>query len=395
MRMPEKHTAFRFVLLMSIVSLFADTTYEGARSIAGPFLAQLGASGTVVGLVAGVGELFGYGLRSVAGMVADRTGKYWVAAFCGYGINLLSVPALALAGNWPLAAGLLVGERLGRGIRRPAASAMLSHAGSSLGQGWVFGFHEAMDQTGATIGPLSVALVVFLHGGLHRAFAVLLVPAVLSLAFLAVAYREYPSPRDLEAGPALVTRGFSAGYWTYVLAGAFLAAGFADFALISYHFSKAGVVPNALIPVTYAVAMLVGAAAAPLLGRLYDRYGIVVVVVAFALSAAFAPLVFLEKSFWLAEAGVLLWGLGMGAQDGLLVSVIARLAGPDKRATALGIFDTGFGIAWFAGSAVMGVLYDRSLLALVLLSVVLQLLALPLFVVASRKNMPQSISRQA
>jgi hypothetical protein len=131
--------ALRFVLIIGIVNFFADMTYEGARSITGPFLGSLGASATIVGFVAGFGELMGYGLRSVSGYFADKTHKYWAVIFTGYLINMLAVPALALAGNWPVAAALMVAERTGRAIRRSAVEAMISHAGESIGRGWVFG----------------------------------------------------------------------------------------------------------------------------------------------------------------------------------------------------------------------------------------------------------------
>ncbi len=383
----RRSTPFRFVVLMSIVSLFADMTYEGARSVSGPFLASLGASGLVVGIVAGLGELGGFGLRYVSGTLSDRTGRYWIATSIGYVINMLSVPALALVRSWPAAAALIVGERLGRGIRKPTADAMLSYAGSSLGRGWVFGFREAMDQTGATIGPLLVALVLYLHGGFSRAFALLLVPAVLALVVLGIARREFASPRDLETAPAPAA-GFemNRAFWLYAAAGACLAAGFADFALVSYHLSKAHIISNQLIPILYAGAMLTAAACAPVLGRIYDRSGIIVVIVTFAFAAAFAPLTFLG-SFWWAVAGIVLWGLGMGAQDALLPSVIAQMAPPDKRAGALGTFDGVYGVAWFAGSAAMGALYDRNIVWLVVFSLVLQLgCALPIMAVAARRH---------
>jgi hypothetical protein len=165
-------SAFRFVLIIGVVNLFADLTYEGARSIIGPFLGSLGASATIVGFVAGFGELIGYSLRSVSGYLADKSSKYWIVTFAGYLINMLAVPALALAGNWPLAAALIVTERAGRAIRRPAVEAMLSYAGKSIGRGWVFGLNEALDQGGATVGPLIAALVLYLHGSYQSAFAV-------------------------------------------------------------------------------------------------------------------------------------------------------------------------------------------------------------------------------
>jgi hypothetical protein len=144
--------ALRFVVIIGIVNFFADMTYEGGRGIVGPFLGSLGASATIVGFVAGFGELVGYGLRSVSGYFADRTHKYWTITFIGYAVNMLAVPALALAGNWPLAAVLVVAERTGRAIRKPAVESMLSHAGQSIGHGWVFGLNEALDQTGARLG---------------------------------------------------------------------------------------------------------------------------------------------------------------------------------------------------------------------------------------------------
>src|SRR5947209_8753554 len=173
--------AFLFVLIVGIANLFADMTYEGARSVTGAFLASLGASAAVVGFTAGFGELVGYALRSVAGYFSDRTGKYWLVTITGYVINMLAVPALALAGSWPLAAGLMIAERTGRAIRKPATEAMLSFAGKQLGSGRVFGINEALDQAGATIGPLLVALVLFLKGGYRTGFAMLLGSALLSI----------------------------------------------------------------------------------------------------------------------------------------------------------------------------------------------------------------------
>ena len=193
-----KKLALRFVLIIGVVQLFADMTYEGARGIIGPFLGSLGASATVVGFTAGFGELMGYGFRSVTGYFADKTHKYWAFIFAGYFINMLAVPALALAGNWPLAAALIVAERTGRAIRKPSTDALLSHAGSQIGHGWAFGLNEFLDQTGATIGPLLMALILYFHGGYHKAFALLLVPALLCLGMVAVARIRYPRPHELE-----------------------------------------------------------------------------------------------------------------------------------------------------------------------------------------------------
>jgi MFS family permease len=382
-----KKLAFRFVLMIGVVQLFADMTYEGARGITGPFLGSLGASATVVGFTAGFGELMGYAFRSVTGYFADKTHKYWVFIFAGYLVNMLAVPALALAGHWPLAAALVVAERTGRAIRKPSTDAMLSHAGSRIGHGWAFGLNEFLDQTGATIGPLIMALILYLHGGYHKAFAMLLIPALLCLGTVAVARMLYPRPHELETRKPtkLQAKGFSKAYWLYVVAGALIAAGFADFSLIAFHFQKTGSVAQSLVPVFYSAAMVTSALAALVFGKLLDKFGRPVVLLAFFLGAFFAPCVFLG-GFALALVGMILWGIGMGAQDSLLKATLSGVVPADKRSTAFGMFDTVFGIAWFAGSAGMGLLYNKSILILIIVSVVLQLAALPFFIFAKRSE---------
>src|SRR4029450_7993771 len=246
----RNRSALHFVLIIGIANFFADFTYEGARGIIGPFLGSVGGSAAIVGLVAGVGELMGYGLRSISGYFADKSHRHCAFAFLGYAVNMFAVPALALAGRWPLAASLVVSERVGRGIRKPTVEAMLSYAGRSIGAGWGFGLNEALDQAGATIGPLLMALVLYLHGGYRTGFGVLLIPALLCLATLVLARVLHPRPHELEegAGHAFATANLKQTYWIYFVAGAMLAAGFADFALIGFHFQKVSGMPGNLIP---------------------------------------------------------------------------------------------------------------------------------------------------
>jgi len=373
--------ALNFVLVIGIANLFADLTYEGARSINGQFLATLGASGLAVGFTAGAGELLGYGLRSITGLISDRTGRYWLVTITGYAVNMAAVPALALTGNWPVAAALIMAERTGRAIRKPSTEAMLAHAGHQIGQGWVFGLNEALDQTGATIGPLIVALVLFLKGGYRQGYALLAIPAIVTVATILVARRWFPRPSALEAAPALDSQGFDRRYWYYLVAAGCVAAGFADFALIGYHFQKMSVISPTLIPVYYAVAMGAGAVGALGLGRLVDINQSWTVLGTFLATAFFAPFVFLGGPL-IALAGMVLWGIGLAAQESLLRSIVARIVDASRRATAFGLFDTGFGIAWFIGSVVMGYLYGISIPGLVIFSVLLQLIALPLFAFA-------------
>jgi MFS family permease len=377
--------AWRFIILLGVISLFSDITYEGARSISGPFLGQLKASALVVGVVAGLGEFLGYTLRLASGYLTDRLGRYWPIVFAGYAVNLLAVPLLALAGSWEIAAVLLVVERMGKAVRTPARDAMLSHAAAAVGRGWGFGFHEAMDQVGAVTGPLIVAAVLYYRGGYREGFAVLLLPAVLALVVIAMAARLYPHPRHLEVNaPELKTTGFNRPYWLYVVAVGLLGAGFADFPLIAYHFGKTAGLPPDWIPLFYAVAMGVDAVAALVLGRLFDRLGMPVIIGTAGLSAFFAPLVF-WGGFKLALLGMVLWGIGMGSLESIIKAALAELVPRDRRATGFGLFNAGFGVFWLLGSVLMGWLYDFSLGALVAFSVTAQLLAIPFFMAVSKK----------
>lgn len=378
-------TAMRFVVLLGVVSLFGDMTYEGARSITGPYLEVLGASATVVGIVAGFGELVGYGLRLVSGYISDRTRRYWPVTLVGYGVNLLAVPALALAGRWEIAALLMIAERAGKAIRTPPRDAMLSHATTEMGRGWGFGFHEAMDQTGAMIGPLIVALILWMHGSYKTSFAFLLMPAIVSLTMIVTARQLYPEPERFEAeSTVLGHHAWPRTFWIYLAGVSFVAAGYADFPLIAYHFQRHHILSASGIPVSYAVAMGVTAVAALILGRLFDRVGFAVVVVAALTGALFAPLVFFGGAV-LAYIGMALWGVGMAGQESIMRAVVADLIPANERAAGYGLFNAGFGVAWFLGSVLMGVLYDHSITILVLFSVLIQLVSLPLLLSVRRR----------
>jgi MFS family permease len=372
--------------MIGVVSFFADFTYEGARSITGPFLAILGASGTVVGFVAGFGELLGYGLRLFSGRLSEKTGEFWPITLLGYFIQMASVPLLAFAGSWQLAALFIITERIGKAIRNPPRDVMLSHAAKQMGYGWGFGIHEALDQFGALFGPLLVALILAHRGHYRQAFAVLLIPAIVTFSLLIVARLMYPRPQDLEPKvPDVKATGFPRVFWVYLAGAALVAAGFADFSLVSYHFQKSGVVAATLVPIFYSVAMAVSGTGSLIFGRLFDKFGISILIPLTLLSLLFAPVVFLG-GFWAALPGVALWGLGMGVHESIIPAAVATMVPANRRPSAYGLFTAVYGVCWFLGSAVMGVLYDISLPAVVVFCVAAELAAFPLFFWV-RKNM--------
>ncbi len=386
MKWLQQNPALKFVLLIGVGSFFADFAYEGSRSITGPFLAVLGASGAVVGTVAGFGELSGYGLRIFSGIFSDRTRKFWPITIIGYFIQLSSIPLLAFAHTWPQAAVLIITERIGRAIRTPPRDVMLSHAVKHMGYGWGFGLHEAMDQFGALVGPLVVALILSLRRQYRQAFALLLIPAAITFALVLLARFLYPKPEDLEIQDRTIhTSGLPTRFWTYLVGAALVAAGFADFSLIAFHFQKSAIVPAEWIPVFYSVAMAVSGLGSLVFGRWFDRRGLTVLVPLTIISAAFAALVFLG-GFWLGLIGVALWGLGMGVHESIIPAAVATMASANRRASAYGIFTAAYGIAWFLGSVILGVLYDRSPVAAVAFCIIAELLAIPFFVRVARQQ---------
>ena len=379
---------------MGIVNLFADTTYEGGAGINGPFLGSLGASAAAISIVAGVGEFVGYSLRSVSGYIADKTGKHWPITFIGYAMNLLVVPAMALVHSWQMAAMLILAERIGRAIRKPTVEAMLSYLTGKLGKGWVYGLNTALDETGATIGPLLMALVLFKTSNYRFGYALLLISSLLALSSLAAARIAFPLPSRIEEGGAKTarTKGFTTGYWLYMAAGTLFAAGLMSFEFISFHLSSTGIVTKHWIPLFLAFSTGVGVVASLVLGRLYDRAGIWIVVGAVCLSALFSPLVFLG-GFWIALAGMLLWGVGYATQDTLLKALIASVLPEGKRNFAFGVFYLGYGGGWLVGSVAAGLLYEHSRAGLVAFSLSAQLAAVPFFILAAKASVPKVIVR--
>ena len=389
----KRGAAYSFLVLLGFVSLFSDLTYEGARSIIGPYMLLLGASAATVGFVSGLGEFIGYALRLATGYLSDRTRKYWLLAIIGYAVNVVAIPALALATEfgWVYACGLLLVERFGKAIRNPAKNTLASFAASEVGEGKGFALQEAMDQLGAFLGPMMLFIVLTVKGkgenlsAYALSFLLLGIPALITLFLILFARSKYPRPHEFEKEkPRVQGEGLKAAYWFYLVGVSFLAAGFADFPLMAYHFAKTKLLADNLVPVLYAIAMGIDAAAALFFGRMYDRKGMTAVMISSAVSAFFAPFAFLGGSPALAIVGEALWGVGMGAQESILKAAVTTIVPKEKRGTGFGIFNTGFGAFWFLGSWLMGILYDRSIPALVIFSVVAQLASLPFFLKSKR-----------
>lgn len=383
-----------FIILFGIVSLFSDMTHEGASSIRGAYLSLLGASAGVIGFVSGLGELIGYSMRYVFGKITDKTKLYWPMTILGYVLDVLAVPALALVGEngWIAACSLLVVQRIGKAIKKPAKDTIMSFAASQEGVGKSFGLQEVLDQIGAFLGPvlLYVVLLFKTHGSQFEiystCFAFLAIPGAITLALLLITKHKFPNPDNFEPEPKeYVPFKLKKSFILYIVGISLFAFGFIDYSLIVMHVQAKEMISSTALPLLYAGAMLIDAVAALFFGLLYDKIGVKALVWSTILSAPFAIFVFLFDSVYLVIAGVLLWGIGMGAQESILKAAVTTIVPKVSRATGYGVFEFSFGVFWFLGSWILGVLYDVNIFAMVIVSVVAQLAAIPLYFATGKR----------
>jgi len=399
--------AMVFILLFGIVALFSDMTGEGANSIRGAYLALMGASAAVIGFVSGLGELIGYSLRFAFGVLVDKTRRYWPMTVIGYVVDLLAVPALALVGQngWILAGVLIVIGRVGKAMKKPAKSTLVSFAGAQEGAGKSFAILEVIDQIGAFLGPVMLYLVMLFRTSgttfqiYSFCFAVLLIPALASIAMLFVTKQKFPNPERFEPEPTQRKPFRMERRFLLYLAGSGLFAfGFVDYSIVIMHVSRhytgitahltgmSALVSSGTIPLLYAGAMLVDAVAALVFGLMYDKKGILALVIATAIAAPFGLFVFCFNSVPVLLVGIALWGVGMGAQESIMLSVVSHLVPKSARATGYGVFDCSFGVFWFLGSWLLGYVYELSIPAMVAISMATQLAAIPIYVWAMRRR---------
>ncbi len=383
-----KRSAFVFIVIMGVVSLLSDLTHEGARSIYGVYLNGLGASAAAIGFVAGAGQFLGHTLRLVTGIWVDKYKKYWLMTIVGYGMNLIAIPTLALVGEngWLAACALLMLERVGKAIRQPAKNTLVSFAAHQVGAGKAFAIQEALDQLGAFLGPVLLFGVLWWNRYCHQppdyrlCFAILGIPALLTLICVWIASRRYPAPEAFETPRAEEeSRQLPRAFWWYLGGSACVAFGFIDFPLITMHVGRMKLCNPDILPLLYAAAMLVDAVAALVFGWWFDQKGLGVLRWAVVLSAAFPIFAFSGSSMTMIWLGAILWGVGMGAQESILKSAVTVMVAKNRRATAFGVFGTVFGIAWFLGSWLLGFLYEFSLTGMIVVSIAIQLAACFLF----------------
>jgi len=404
-----RRRALNLIILFGIVSLFGDIAYEGARSVNGPYLKLFAVNATTLGIIVGLGEFFGYVLRLLSGYLSDKTKSYWFLTFLGYGM-LISVPLLSLAGIWQIAALFIVLERIGKAIRSPARDTILSQASSQLGTGFGFGLHEAMDQIGAVSGPLIFSVFFMIIGkeqvgiaAYQKGYAFLWIPFLLVMFCLFISYRKVPHPAALEAGQKkiAVSDKLSKVFWLYTLFTFVATLGFCSFILLAFHFKSANILPDAQIPLYYAIAMGIDAVAALSVGKLYDvmksrknshNAGLNLLGV-IPLMTLLMPLFAFSQNHIFVIIGILCWGIVMGIHETIMRSAIADTTSLKKRGTGYGIFNTAYGLAVFLGSALLGLLYDLSIILVIAAIIIIECLALVVFFLMKKEVLKEVAQR--
>lgn len=346
---------------MGLVSLFADFTYEGARSISGAYLENFGIKALTLGIIFGFGELLNYSARIIFGEIAERSKKYWFFIFLGYFL-IFSIPLIALTDSWQIVAFLLILERFGKAVRSPARDAIISFA--KVKKGFGFGLHEAIDQVGAVLGPLTISILLIWFN-YRECFLFLFIPAVLMVSFLVYAKR-FSAQGVFELEMKKTREGFS-----YFLAFSFFSsAGLVSFQLVAYHLESISFQPY-LIPLLYAIAMLSDALAAIFIGKVYDKHGVKILLI--------IPILTPLTSIFIINPvlSALAIGIVLGAQESAMRAAVSEFS--SKRARAYGAFNSIVGFGTFFGSISFGYIYDNFKEYLILYSIFMQFIAVIIF----------------
>jgi MFS family permease len=394
MKRKKLSMAMSFILLFGFVSMMSDVTHEGAASIHGVFLSLLGASAGTIGFISGLGELTGYSMRYVFGKITDRTHGYWTMTIIGYILDIVAVPALALVGShgWIAACVLLIVQKMGKAIKKPAKDTILSFAATQEGVGKSFAIQEMLDQIGAFLGPLLLYVVMLMktNGTTFQiysfCFAVLAIPGALTLILLFITRKHFPHPETFEPEEKeYIPFKMKKQFRYYIIGISLFAFGFIDYSLVAMHIARSWcVTPTSFInettlPLLYSGAMLIDAISAMVFGIMFDHHGSRALVLSTMLSAPAAILIFAVHSVPMLLFGLALWGVGMGAQESILKAAVSTMVPKASRATGYGMFECSFGVFWFLGSWLMGSLYDVSITGMVVVSLLAQLAAIPMF----------------
>jgi MFS family permease len=330
----------------------------------------LGASALMVGVVSSAGEFLGYGARIISGALSDKSKAYWVFIFTGYGL-ILAIPLIGFTFSLELVIVLLLLERLGKALRSPSRDTVVSIVGKNVGSGKAFGIHEAVDQIGAIIGPLLFAAVLFFTANNYQtAFGILIIPFILMMIVIAHTYRKVGKGIKIEIQNTKHEKApLGRGFWFYCLAVFLSTLGLIPVALIL--FSGSSILQPLgqawMVPLLYVIVQVVDASMALVSGYLFDKLGVKLLALPFALSVF--PVFFVSLGGLLGViAACVMFGFVLGMQESIYRAAICEFVSLSKRGTAYGVFNTVLGLGTLASGVIFGFFIDAGYSAVILVA---------------------------
>lgn len=356
----ERRLAARNVLYLGFVSLFADLSSQMVYPLVPEFLASLGASKAVIGVIEGIAESTASLFRTVFGTWSDKAGKRKIFMLIGYGLSALSKPFLYIAWTWQVVLGVRFSDRVGKAIRTPARDALISTSVASEKRGKAFGFQRAMDRLGAVGGPLLAMLVLYVFRESARkvqlVFLFSVLPGLLALVFIPFA-KETALEASKKAGGAKSGLA-SAPFISFLVACVVFTLGNSSNAFLVLKAREAGL-SVALIPAIWALYNVVCTVSSPIFGTLSDKVGRApLIVTSFIYYSVVYLLLGLATSLWAVWALFAAYGVYYGLSEGAFRAYVADLVEPGYRASAYGILNTGTGLALIPASVIFGGLWD-------------------------------------
>ncbi len=361
---PSNPTIPRTVWALGFVSLFMDISSEIVHSLLPLFLTStLGLSVALVGLVDGVAESTASIAKIFSGYVSDRMRRRKPLILIGYGLAALSKPFFPLAGGLTLVLGARFVDRIGKGIRGAPRDALIADVTPEAIRGRAYGLRQALDTTGAFLGPLlAVVLMVLFASNMRTVFWIAVVPAALAVLMVIFCVKDSDSEQENSVARAPIRFSEIArlgeGFRTVVAIGAvFTLARFSEAFLILK--ASADGLPLALAPLVLVAMNIVYALGAYPAGALSDHFtnSRLLLLGAGTLIAADLSLAF-SSSLIGTFLGIVLWGLHMAITQGLFAKLVAKHSPQELRASAFGLFNLITGVALLFASVIAGLLWD-------------------------------------
>ena len=350
------------IWVLGCVSLLMDVSSETIHSLLPVFLVSvLGANALTVGLIEGVAEATALIVRVFSGVLSDILGRRKPLAVLGYSLGALSKPLFALAGSAGLVFFARFMDRIGKGIRGAPRDALVADLAPPELRGAAYGLRQSLDNVGAFVGPLlGIGLMLLTANDFRAVFWLALIPGIAAPLLLQSFIHE---PRTVVTGRRTAVdwagvKLLGATYWwTVAIGGLFMLARFSE-AFLVLRVQESGL-SAAWAPLVLVVMNVANAAIAYPVGRLADRMshrvllaiGLVLLVAADILLAAAGSI----AGYFV---GIAVWGLHMGATQGVLATMVANRAPAELRGTAFGVFNLIGGLCALVASGLAGLLWD-------------------------------------